>query len=321
MNDSQDGQLNQPLFDQQTSYQDGRFSFIKVNDTIYLNQYIDRDFKSRPMPNSIRSNRNRAIVMMFVQMILSVISLVLYMRRKVCFIDQSYQIFLEQTNPSNNSDFILTLTGWVIWNSQSQHEFSFFACLFQMFLFNSGSKSSNNSDERLDDTWVLLLTSLPFLGIFIIGCHSMYLLNLIYDELKLRADQEKNNQKQQPKQIQFSEMNPIVLNSVVALNQQNIQNINHPVLGVSYGGMQQRDIYQQFREREAQQEMHVLAIPENNFDNKCIICLDKKKDSVFYPCGHECVCNTCGKEFMKIVRDKFCPMCRDRVKDLMKVYR
>jgi len=67
--------------------------------------------------------------------------------------------------------------------------------------------------------------------------------------------------------------------------------------------------------------MHVLAIPENISANKCIICLDKNKDSIFYPCGHECVCNDCGREYLRLIRDKFCPVCRDRVKDLTKVYR
>ena len=43
----------------------------------------------------------------------------------------------------------------------------------------------------MDDFWVLFVMSLPFLGIFIIGCHSMYLLNMIYDELDQRAKDEK----------------------------------------------------------------------------------------------------------------------------------
>lgn len=46
-----------------------------------------------------------------------------------------------------------------------------------------------------EDTWtdgsVMIWLSLPFLFIFLIGCHSMYLTNMIYDELSHR---KKENQ-------------------------------------------------------------------------------------------------------------------------------
>jgi len=41
----------------------------------------------------------------------------------------------------------------------------------------------------------------------------------------------------------------------------------------------------------------------------------------FYPCGHECVCDPCGKKFMQEAKQKICPMCRNRIKDIIKVYR
>ena len=49
---------------------------------------------------------------------------------------------------------------------------------------SSGSSSTN--DPNLSDHAVLLILSLPFLMIFLIGCHSMYCFNIIYDETKLR---------------------------------------------------------------------------------------------------------------------------------------
>ena len=30
----------------------------------------------------------------------------------------------------------------------------------------------------------------------------------------------------------------------------------------------------------------------------CVICLEAKKNSLFYPCGHMCVCTPCGEKFM-----------------------
>ena len=52
-----------------------------------------------------------------------------------------------------------------------------------------------------------------------------------------------------------------------------------------------------------------------------MICLEDIKDSIFYPCGHECVCYTCGREFIKKARDRTCPICREQIKDIVKVFR
>jgi len=54
---------------------------------------------------------------------------------------------------------------------------------------------------------------------------------------------------------------------------------------------------------------------ENGVD-LCIICEDKKKDVVLIPCRHLCVCLNCF-EIGKLVK---CPICREVVKDSMKIY-
>jgi len=50
-----------------------------------------------------------------------------------------------------------------------------------LFLGRSGSQQG-----ALSDTGVMFLLSLPYLIIFIIGCHSMYLFNMVYDEREAR---------------------------------------------------------------------------------------------------------------------------------------
>lgn len=54
-------------------------------------------------------------------------------------------------------------------------------------------------------------------------------------------------------------------------------------------------------------------------DQRCVVCLDAKKDSILYQCGHVCVCNPCGKEL--IARKLNCPMCRSAIKDCIILYR
>ena len=39
--------------------------------------------------------------------------------------------------------------------------------------------------------------------------------------------------------------------------------------------------------------------PELQNSEDCVICLVNSKDSVFYPCGHQCLCMPCGFRFKK----------------------
>ncbi|TNV67721.1 hypothetical protein FGO68_gene16507 [Halteria grandinella] len=66
----------------------------------------------------------------------------------------------------------------------------------------------------------------------------------------------------------------------------------------------------------------LLSIPDDaHSNNYCVICIERERDSIFYPCGHECVCHKCGQQFMKQAVQKICPICRNRIKDIVKVYR
>lgn len=60
---------------------------------------------------------------------------------------------------------------------------------------------------------------------------------------------------------------------------------------------------------------------ENNSseDNKqCIICLSEKREYLIIPCGHLCLCQNCKKNFKK--RDSKCPICRNKINFIQKVY-
>ena len=68
--------------------------------------------------------------------------------------------------------------------------------------------------------------------------------------------------------------------------------------------------------------VEVLDFKKEDYDkNVCIICMDKRADTVFYPCGHQCVCQPCGETFRKVARHQVCPVCRNRIKDIIKVYK
>lgn len=54
-------------------------------------------------------------------------------------------------------------------------------------------------------------------------------------------------------------------------------------------------------------------------DTTCSICLDKKADHCFVPCGHICICVTC-KNNLVISGKVSCPICRVKFTDIIKIY-
>ncbi len=81
MNDENDANmqhwLEEPLVPRQLSFQR-----VKL-DVIYMKDQINRDFRSKPMPNNIRKHRNISIILLIVQMVCAVAALAYYFRRKV----------------------------------------------------------------------------------------------------------------------------------------------------------------------------------------------------------------------------------------------
>ena len=50
-------------------------------------------------------------------------------------------------------------------------------------------------------------------------------------------------------------------------------------------------------------------------EDRCKVCLDKKSDCLFMPCNHLCCCTGCSMAL------KTCPVCRTKLKTILKVYR
>lgn len=50
----------------------------------------------------------------------------------------------------------------------------------------------------------------------------------------------------------------------------------------------------------------------------CCVCLDRRKDAIFTPCGHKAVCVACGEALRS--RSRTCPVCRQTIASVVKVY-
>jgi len=64
---------------------------------------------------------------------------------------------------------------------------------------------------------------------------------------------------------------------------------------------------------ESQFEEEDSSISE---DERCVVCLGRKKAGVFYRCGHNCCCVQCGVSFI----GSPCPICRELVFDFIKIF-
>ena len=56
-----------------------------------------------------------------------------------------------------------------------------------------------------------------------------------------------------------------------------------------------------------------------NNNNNCRICFDNGIDCVIYQCGHMCCCYVCALQMQEY--NYCCPMCRQIIADVIKVYR
>ena len=61
---------------------------------------------------------------------------------------------------------------------------------------------------------------------------------------------------------------------------------------------------------------------ENMLKNEdlCVVCLEEKRNAIFYKCGHKITCMRCASS-MKIRSNPLkCPLCRQIVVDVIKTY-
>ena len=55
---------------------------------------------------------------------------------------------------------------------------------------------------------------------------------------------------------------------------------------------------------------------KNVIFKECMICHNNRKESIFYPCGHRCVCYICAVMYFSVF--KKCPKCQSAAKCIIK---
>jgi len=74
-----------------------------------------------------------------------------------------------------------------------------------------------------------------------------------------------------------------------------------------------KEMKRRIKELKAEEEEERDDIPD---DERCIVCLGKRRAGVFYRCGHNCCCTSCGVSFI----GSKCPICRELVFDFIKTF-
>lgn len=68
--------------------------------------------------------------------------------------------------------------------------------------------------------------------------------------------------------------------------------------------------------QETEKKIEIRHESEEDEANLCIVCMNAKKDTVFYKCGHLECCYACALK----MKDRDCPLCRVKILDVCKVF-
>jgi len=60
---------------------------------------------------------------------------------------------------------------------------------------------------------------------------------------------------------------------------------------------------------------------QSNWSVECVACCERPVDSVFYSCGHMCMCYNCAVEYWKSKEKGCCPICRANISDVIRTYK
>mmetsp|Transcript_41059 Transcript_41059/g.30198 ORF Transcript_41059/g.30198 Transcript_41059/m.30198 type:complete len:122 (-) Transcript_41059:38-403(-) len=79
-----------------------------------------------------------------------------------------------------------------------------------------------------------------------------------------------------------------------------------------------KSIYGLSQHSEGEEEGQPIQEGEIQGDNEetdCLVCLCEPRNAIVMPCGHMCVCTTCGNQL--IAKKYTCPICRGHISSIV----
>ena len=170
-----------------------RMRRVRLDEQIYFKEHICDEFMhSRyPLPDKIMRARNRAIQFGFIELICCLACLIFYERRRSKIILFLILMTWISTGCGFQSKLRLSYYGLLL---HSCFTISFLGGFYIYILIDLalGTERNSNQDTShgLNDTTVLIITSLPFLMLFILGMYTLRLVFMLDDELEARKRAE-----------------------------------------------------------------------------------------------------------------------------------
>ena len=166
-----------------------RFKRVQLDDTIYFKGLLCEEFRNSryPLPDNIRKGRNYAIILAFLEVFCCLASFGFYARRRgrvtlaIVIMDCIFTlvgIFAK-----------LTLSYWGLLIHAS-YCISVIGGFYIYIIIENVMRGMRDreKEDKAPDTWVLILTSLPMIALFVMGIYSLILVLKIDDELDARKD-------------------------------------------------------------------------------------------------------------------------------------
>ena len=152
----------------------------------------------------------------------------------------------------------------------------------------------------------LIVTSIPLLALFGMGIYSLVLATMVEEELEARKEGQTSDVPMRPVREQSIRLDDV----------EQLPRVQAPEVASQEEVSAVNGLWQQAHVIE------VLAVePEMLEKEECVICMTNPRDTVFYPCGHQCLCEPCAVLFKRQARHQICPICRNRIKDTIKVFK
>ena len=146
---------------------------------------------------------------------------------------------------------------------------------------------------------ILLISSLPLVGLFVMGIYSLCLLIMLDEELDARKANDRHGDRNEGQRRQQQRNN--IPEPVVVHVEQEVQGTHLAADSERNVPVYQPNSYMPLQDQDLVVEILDVS-PEQMEANACVICLDKPKDCVFYPCGHQCLCSGCSERFKREAR-------------------
>lgn len=259
------------------------FKRIKVQQ-IYFKEYLCDEFRlSRyAIPENLRKARNIAIILAFLEFACCLLSFGFYDLRR----SRVLLAIIILTTMTTIGGFYakIKLSYWGI----LAHALytvpiigGFYIYIIFDFFFGTDRQISGGSG--LSDTFILLISSLPMVAIFFMGIYSVFLAIKIEEELEQRQKTD------ELRGIKKSDFNYRVQGRAEQIREARQNNIIKPV--EDPGRSTDKESTKLHKEEHV---IEVLDLPDDRDENLCAICLNAEPNSVFYPCGHQCLCHPCS---------------------------